>query len=373
MKLGLWKWPLSGGLLLVLLAAFKPELTGRLLGFGPAFPIEKSTLIFGSTIGFKPIYWLDNDRALFPGYAVTPIHSDNTKQQYSVTPPGVYVWNIKTNTYERHADLQAPLWFMCFNEGFIAYSIAGGDGADDQLTVMAGEFGQEKLLSPDILWRKNPELRRCDVLPQRDLSPDQTNYAFTLRPGDGKIIVTSPAKPTYLFNVEKQNNNIILINQNNNSIELPILAKEVWHSDNIKYSAFSNKYTIIQNLSRDNDITYQKPRSGIAPVPVYAISPDGTVETYEIPPGIWYPTAVFLTRRGLFWVSNEAPHAAWHMAGGFLLHEGKVTRLFKGLVDAASVSPDGCRIAYQTSDRGTSSTAYVSAIDLCEAPDAKPH
>lgn len=106
------------------------------------------------------------------------------------------------------------------------------------------------------------------------------------------------------------------------------------------------------------------------PVPIYLISPDGTVETIEIPPGIWHPHAVYPTREGLFWVSNDTRTNS-RDAGGWLLKDGKVTKLFDQLVDGAGVSPDGCTIVYANNDFNPKTTEYVQAIDLCGTQNKK--
>jgi hypothetical protein len=95
------------------------------------------------------------------------------------------------------------------------------------------------------------------------------------------------------------------------------------------------------------------------------LSPDGKVETLEIPYGTWLPYAAFLTRRGLFWVSNNAPSGHSRQAGGWIMKNGKVIKLFDQLVDAAGVSPDGCKIAYANNDFDPKTTEYVQVIDLC--------
>ena len=73
---------------------------------------------------------------------------------------------------------------------------------------------------------------------------------------------------------------------------------------------------------------------------------------------------MFPTRQGLFWVSNKTRGNSKD-AGGWLLKDGKVTKLFDQLVDGAGVSPDGCTIAYANNDFDPKTTEYVQAIDLC--------
>jgi hypothetical protein len=102
------------------------------------------------------------------------------------------------------------------------------------------------------------------------------------------------------------------------------------------------------------------------PIPIYLLSPDGKVETLQIPYGTWFPERAFLTRKGLFWISSSAPSTNSKQAGGWLLQDGKAVKLFDHLPEGAGVSPDGCKIAYAYNDYNRSTTEFVHVIELCQ-------
>lgn len=331
-------------------------------GRGTKFEPKSSGLMFGKRISVSPIYWLDNDRVLFPGYTNEKHTDPDGKEVWA--PPGVFIWDTKSNTYVRHADLQRGHWFLCFNKGFLGYSI-DGDMQGEQKVIKAGRLGQEKELSRSVPWKVHPELDQCDE-PVAEIRPDHRgSWVLQLRPQDGYIYVGQTDEPLHLLNPDVP---VKLYRPGLEApIALPILAKELRSSAKISYSEYAGKYIIIPDTWKERDVHSSIntwPRNH--PYPIYLLSPDGQLETIEIPYGTWYPEMAFLTRRGLFWVSNSAPSAYSKQAGGWLLQDGKVTKLFEHLVDGAGVSPDGCKIAYANNDFNPKTAEFVQVIELCK-------
>lgn len=335
-----------------------------LTGQDQKFETKSSGLGFGKRIGVSPIYWLDNDRALFPGYANEKRIGPDGKEVW--TPPGIFIWDTKGNTYVRHADLQRGHWFLCFNRGFLGYS-TDGDMRGEQKVIKAGMLGQEKELSRSVPWKLHPELDQCDD-PVAEIRPDHRGASVAhLRPQDGYIyvgpyrddspgILLRPDEPVHFFQAKKDDR-----------LPLSILAKELDSNFKLSYSAYADRYIIVPGNARSRDMTKSDrswPRG--QPIPIYLLSPGGKLETIEIPYGTWYPAAAFMTRRGLFWVSNDAPSTNSKQAGGWLLQDGKMTKLFEHLIDGAGVSPDGCKIAYAYNDYNRSTTEFVHVIELCQ-------
>lgn len=336
-------------------------------GTKPPYPVKGSTLAFGGRIGVSPIYWVDNDRMLFPGYAVDKRKNADGTEALHGTPPGVYIWDTKNNTYARHADLNDPMWFLCFNKGFIAYSV-GNTGRDEYGTkyiVKAGMLGQEKQLRTDIQWAKNPELEQCHE-PEVEVRPEHRNAGvLRLRPEHGYIVTR--LSPDQVANARIQNTPVEFYRPGQTKpIVLPILPKETFHVE--PYSESAQKYLIIPSAPKSWDING---RGGPWPAgttkPIYLLSPEGHIETIQVPSGPWQGmNNAYLTVKGIFIVSNNAVGANSKNAGGYLLHDGKVTKLFDHLVDGAGVSPDGYKIAYANNDFNPKTTEYVQVIDLCQ-------
>lgn len=330
-------------------------------GQGQKYETKNSGLMFGGRFGAEPIYWLDNDRALFPAFANEKRIGPDGKERWA--PPGIYIWDTKNNTITRHADLQEKSWFLCFNKGFVAYSIEGE--GHDRKVMKAGMLGHEKQLRTDIYWGKNPELEQCHD-PKAEVLLEHRDAAVEhLRLQDGYLYLGTSVEPLKLH---KPDDPVKYFRKGQvEPIELPILAKEIQIHGKLSYSEYAGKYLLIPGTWKSRDV-----RSSInswpngMPIPIYLLSPDGKVETIEIPYGIWQLSAAFITRRGLFWVSNDAPSTNSRQAGGWLLQDGKMTKLFEHLVDGVGVSPDGCKIAYANNDFNPKTAEYVQVIELCK-------
>jgi hypothetical protein len=337
----------------------------------PPFPVKSSGLVFGRGAGnLEPVYWLDNDRAMFAAHAPIKVKEPNGQEKISGTPIGIYIWDVKKNTYTRYADLEKGTWILRYDHGNIAYSLEsdphgnvvamiGKMGTEKRVTILGGVFSPPELEpSKGPGWRAHREGRI-------------TTTSFALLPQHGYIHIATGADGTS-FVKENQNDPLKLYRPGSTQpIELPILAKETRPPSEFSYSEYLGKYVLLPGVPRRYDlfapgIRWKKDE----PIPVYLISPDGQVEIIEIPAGYWHPHAVYPTRQGLLWVSNDTVSNS-RDAGGWILKDGKVTKLFDQLVDGAGVSPDGCTIVYANNDFDPKTTEYVQAIDLCASPNKK--
>jgi hypothetical protein len=151
-------------------------------------------------------------------------------------------------------------------------------------------------------------------------------------------------------------------------MELPILSKELGLSSELAYSQYLGRYVIVPGTwreRRDMRNNSESWRRG-QPMPVYLLSRDGDVQTIDVPSGTWVtPHMAWPTRQGLFLASSNAPSTNSLQAGGWLLKDNRMIKLFDHLVSAAGVSPDGCKIAYANNDFNPQTTDYVRVIDLC--------
>jgi hypothetical protein len=337
------------------------------------YPVKTSRLVFGTSIGsIEQVYWLDNDRALLPAYLVEQHQGPDGQGKSQASELGIYIWDVKRNTYTRYADLvNAPRLFH-YHHGNIAYMVEWTDPMRGVFTAMVGKMGAEKRMVLDG--------SKGGILPELEPSMGPglryrhdggvSTMIYALRPEDGYLYVGSgdPLSPG-----DPEGHVKLFRPGQSQPIELPILVKEMYSGAKFSYSDYARKYVLIPAVPRtQTDMHVSHPWPANEPVPIYFISPDGQVESQEIPPGFWHPdSAVFPTREGLFWVSNDTRgHPGGGIlqnrnAGGWLLRDGKVIKLFDHLVDGAGVSPNGCTIVYANNDSNQATTEYVQAIDLC--------
>jgi len=335
-----------------------------LAGANDAYPIIKSKLVFGGgNLGrYEPIYWLDNERVLFGGYETSgPAQSTG---KLVLGKPGLYEWNTRTGAHARHADLQDPIWTLCFRDGFVFYSVSG-DHTGKYKVVRAGPLGKERQLDESVPWKDHPELDQCRPYPREELRPE--SKFWKLRPGDGHVtaggVRTGWGEKIHSGN---QNEPVTLHREHASAVELPILAKEMSYSAKFTYSEYAKRYVLIPHTWRAKDLgklggSWPKGQ----PVPVYLIGPDGETTVVSVPAEQGRPMGAFPTRAGLFWISNNAPSGHSSQAGGWILKDGQRIKLFAHLVNGAGVSPDGCRIAYASDPRARGEAPWVSAINLC--------
>ncbi len=327
----------------------------------PPYPVTSSGLLFGRGVGnLEPIYWLDNDRAMFGAYAHLPSR-ETSDNKPSTSPFGIYIWNVKDNTYTRYANLlDAPRRFR-YDHGNIAYTLESDPHGN--LTMMIGKMGEEKRAT-----LKGGSGIRTELEPS--MGPGmrfrheggETSVIYALLSEHGHIFVGrgdvlrpgNPEDQIQLFRADQRQ-----------PITLPILVKEMYSGAVLSFSPYLNKYVLLPSMSRSQDSHSGSHWKTDEPTPIYLISPEGKVENVEVPSGLWRPQAVFPTREGLFWVSNNTRRNS-RDAGGWLLKDGKVTKLFDQLVDGAGVSPDGCTIVYASNDFNPKTTEYLQAINLCK-------
>jgi hypothetical protein len=134
------------------------------------------------------------------------------------------------------------------------------------------------------------------------------------------------------------------------------------------FSEYGQSYLIVPSRPKSWDINRGGgPWPAGTPKPIYVLSSDGGLQTVDIPPGSWQNLDhAYVTTKGIFIASNSTTGANSKTAGGWLLHDGKLTKLFDHLVSGAGVSPDGCKIAYSNNDFNPKTIKYVQVIDLCK-------
>lgn len=104
----------------------------------------------------------------------------------------------------------------------------------------------------------------------------------------------------------------------------------------------------------------------------WLVWPDGKTKRDCIPHGEWVGGSISLvmTKKGAFFSSSNPD---LKRAGGYLISDGKVSRLMRGFLMFPDVSPNGCRVAFSYTEitkgltwRAAPGPRYrARAIDLC--------
>ena len=345
---------------------------------GGALPEKKTPyaptpteLVYGKRHGAMPMYWLDKDRVLVPGYAPLPATNAAGQEARQYGPLGLYILDTRNNSYVRHADL-SQYYSLCYNEGFVTYTSNTDDKADNRIQH-EGPFGREQALpvnaEHNFRGDSQPYYAACPKIdPKALLRPEhrgQRVSAWFLREQDGYLNLGISDEPLKLRNPD----DLVTYYRKGQAepVELPILAKEMLSTAKLTFSDYAGKYVIVPGNAKSRDMSnYVTSWPNGMLIPIYLLSPDGKVETIQIPYGTWFPERAFLTRKGLFWISSNAPSTNSKQAGGWLLQDGKAVKLFDHLPEGAGVSPDGCKIAYAYNDYNRSTTEFVHVIELCQ-------
>lgn len=352
---------------------------GGLFGTKSPWPVIESRLAYGTRFEGDPIYWLDNDRVLIPGYerhADVPVGKEAPG---TFTSLGLYVWDTKKNTYDRLSGLRSR-YVLCYNDGYIVYTpLEEGEDEEAAYRVREGPLGheEEKLLSPSSTPidydRGQPAYSPCPRIdPAKRLRPDHVGRhvpAWFLKEEDGYLSTGNPLEPGSGITPKTQDDPVKLYSSSQaEPIALPLLAKELDAGSKLRFSPYIERYVITPSNWKERDLRSSLgdwPRA--RPMPVYLLAPDGKADAVEVPYGTWLPPHMaWPTRQGLFIASSNAPTANSKQAGGWLSKDGRMIKLFDHLVSAAGVSPDGCKIAYANNDFKPETTEYVRIINLCE-------
>ncbi len=342
---------------------------------GPTFRTQALPFVFGLSDLFEvPIYWLDNDRVFLPGYLADPDGPNRSKDGKSAfTALGLYIHDTRAGTWTRYADL-AEGYYFCYNQGFITYLTHRDHANRANWVEYGGPMGSERRLVGDdprgTRGGVGAEYLPCSWTKRKPLlRPEHVGaMVWHLRPEHGYLHVGRPSEPGELaVNPRNQNEPALLVRPGNDApIPLPILVKELDVSTKITFAEHAQKYVINPGNRWTADVSTRIdswPKGH--PIRLYILSLDGSVETIEIPYGN-RPSLVFLTKQGLFFVSSNTRGAQSRTAGGWLLRNGKQTKLFEHMPEAAGVSPDGCRIAYAYNDYNRDTREYVQIVDLCQ-------
>ena len=330
------------------------------------YEVTTTKLIFGGGQMQGPsfINWLDRYRILAPGYELLEGAGANSK----TSTPGVYVLDTRTNQLIRHADL-ATHFSYCFARGFVAYSTVSTP--TEHIGVIAGIFGEETALSPQLPWNKHPELARCYAWPaERFLDDTNRMDILALAPEDGYISIgVWPAGTSGALTAANQHDLVEMHRVDGSTVQLPIERKEI-DGASTYFSDYLGKYVIYPAVWRS--FPYGANWSGWSPkepIPVYLLSHTGEVDTVMLPAGTPTPWKIYPSRAGWIVASNSSSRGNPADAGAWLLVDGTWRKMFDYVVAGLGVSPDGCKVAYQAVSYIPSRVDAMRVVNLCGASD----
>ncbi len=340
------------------------HLQNFLIGTRSPFPVAIAPLTYAGDLSMGKIIWLDNELILVPAFS----HGSQTNADRLMRgSPGIYIWNTKTGDYNRYASLTSFPPILCYRNGLIVYS--EGRSGQSKFHLKAWPSGEERPLNRFDDWWKQPEYVDC-VNKESWMRPEHSNATtVSLQRGDGYLKL-GMSKRSGHSSISKENQNELVLFYSPNRddrTELPIRLKEM-HFAKTTYFDYEKQYLIVPSMPADQPFN-GKLTSWPAnkPQPIYSITKDGLKEIIMLPSGLWQGAAVVApTRKGLFVVSNTVPSGNSINAGGYLLVNGKMEKLYDHLTTSFGVSPNGCKIAFSTSDHDPSTKDFIKSINVCD-------
>jgi len=311
----------------------------------------------------RRVYWLDNDRILFlTGEDVRVLGERETGYA-----PGrrrtLAIWEIGKGVAVYRRNIR---WLSCYADGVIRYRAYAEDGS---VVEWRGPMGAEQPYhKPDASYQQENEFY-CAYLPRRMWRQDGEARRL-LRPEHGYLILGPDAKGARMDNTTVH----YRPPGTERSIALPFGRRETGF---VSYHPFADAYFLYSrvNLSTTGPgVTYWP--NGTRQ-PLWLMSTSGEVTEFGVIQPDWgkgSPKWYHYTRAGIVMIYRSGTRS-WRNAGesgAYLVRDGKRDWLIKGYVGAASVSPDGCRMAFThahnlTADLGGEKhRRTLKIISLCQ-------
>lgn len=220
----------------------------------PPYPVTTSILAFGRQIGVQRIFWLDNDRVLIPAQAAELHKGSDGKEEQGWSALGLYIWNVKTNSHTRYADLYNVPRLFQYDHGEIAYKIDDPKDGHGTFVVMVGKMGQEKRLTLAGGFANHPELE-SSMGPGVRFRHEDGNIivrTYALKRDHGYIFVGSgPTSKSAITPGNPEDWVKLYRPGQTNPINLPIRAKEMYSAAEFSYqTTFINMFSFRQCHAR---------------------------------------------------------------------------------------------------------------------------
>lgn len=308
------------------------------------------------------LYWLDNDRILFNGFAADSPENKRKRPQ-RIDQLALYIWDTKENKVTHYTDGE----LSCYHRGRVAYRVRN---PDRRVFFKVGNFGEEQV---DHSEQFSSRFSICNFEIARD-EPEKKRFAIIrLYDGDGYLEVGKMFAPS----IARDNYIKFYPATDLKGMTLPIRSGEVW-PNYIDYYDFANAYILYSLAARGYKHDVSRWPKGL-PQPVYLMTPEGEVSKIEIPFFNWNrggPKDVVPTKNGIFatytypgWTSGVPdPGIKINMSlmGGYLVQGKKYQKIISGWIYAKGLSPDGCKLAVGiSSPKFPESPSRLMMIDLC--------
>lgn len=326
-------------------------------GGEPRYPVLDSKFPAAET----KLGWIDNERVIFHSYEVGKVGQPSPDDGHPMAETGLFIWDTGKDTVTKYWDIDGLVPLCVFhdqvsfllrlkNEDKIRLRVVGKLGSEEQIRTVGDD------------WVNSFSCRRHGERPKWF---DKTRVRVGLREEDGYLDFGPRA------HVDKSGNAKVMLYRPNETggVVLPLDPSRVLNL--IEFSEFENGY-VIKGIANTTDA-----------VPVWLFKADGTVTSIFEPSGKTWERfgwdAYHLTKKGLFLAGGRGGYAEVGKSGGYLLFRDQLTRLIAGHVRNASVSPNGCKVAFvhvlhsqagadsaKALRKGKTGTRTLKMIDVCQ-------
>lgn len=320
----------------------------------PQYPIWDSKTTVRAPDSATPLFWISDEEVLFVAQRIVPdptVPHSGEGVEYRVS-----IWSIPTGAIRTLYDAGRNRLRVCYSDGVVRIRVQKKDGTFDDL------YGSPVKLAPrepgktyhGILCRPEDQLaqlpawtrgREIRLLPRID--------AGFLDFGEERRAMENTPIQLYRPGAKQEEGQTLQLGR-----------RDIENS--IRYFSFKDAFFLASTY-------WQHPRPQGVPYPVYWLYMDGRVEQIvDIPWGPWRSRASswpIPTKAGVAMVShnfNVRNSRDLADAGLYLISGTSVTRVLKAWIEGTSVSPNGCRLAFDYAEYVTRKLNRLMVIDLCK-------
>jgi len=301
--------------------------------------------------GRNEVFWIDNERVLFPGFQIRPKSGERASLRAVL-----YVWDLGTKRPRIQAEMPEG-GYICYSGGYISYAIH----RNGKRFIREGKFGAEKERAwspPTPGARIDRNQLTCRDMDLADLEKIYPGFFFIpLRDQDGYY---GWKKPESTVEATKSPLYYLPSGKGKAPIALPLTVGE---KDRVSYSEYLGAYVIEYTPSVRLERTTGK---------VSILYTTGRVEGHTIPAGPWLRGSVGYTpaRPGIVMSSPAVGFRSESDpgdAGVYLVRGMKVDRMIVGFPSRyVAVSPDGCKAAAVVRvQKPADVKATLRIVDIC--------
>lgn len=310
--------------------------------------------------------WLDNDRVVFFGIDQSKLVKGKSFREYerpkdaragnTLYRDDQFVWNVRTGAVERTI---RPMYQMCAYKGEVGY-LSEEPSNDPVRYWYSGVYGKETRQPwPERHWLNPHSCRMYTTLPPWEKARRKGHIPDPLLERDGYIDVGPDGTPREGFP--------LLVRPD--LPQSPVALSALWNAKArwlFRYAPHADAY-MVDNLDHFPAAFLMTPQGQLRK----ADFPKDSPRRYGF---IWH------TRQGFFYRSLDGRNNVedTRTVGGYILTEKGLSRVVVGKLDALSVSPDGCGVAFSHSPsekahydglesfrRGGLSNTTMKMINVC--------